>query len=245
MAEASPPGGLAGLPPLRSHRSLTDAVHDLLRDAITHGVLGPGTRLPEVTLARRLDVSPTPVREALRRLGEEGLVLTAPHRGASVAICSPAELADLYEIHEVLESHAVRRATLRVAAGDMDSIERRGLLTELDVLLDAMDTAVANADHAEFNRLDLAFHHRINALGQNDVLTDQVEQIHRRIQSARIRFEVHLPDRPARSQEQHRVLVDVMGKGDVGLAESLAREHIRAVRDEVLSLLATEGLQPA
>lgn len=228
-------GNLTDLPALDRRRSLTDAVHDLLRDAIANGVLGPGTRLPEVTIARQLDVSATPVREALRRLSEAGLVETIPHRGASVVSCSPTDLANLYEIHEVLEGHAVRSATVRLAA--LPAEEQAASLASLATAADGLDAVVGQPDQREFNGLDLILHRKINALSGNDLLTDEIEQIHRRIQSARIRFEVHLPDRPARSQEQHRALLTLMERGDAEGAMMLAREHIHAVRDVVISLL--------
>jgi len=228
-------GNLTDLPALDHRRSLTDAVHDLLRDAIANGVLGPGARLPEVTIARQLDVSATPVREALRRLGEAGLVETIPHRGASVASCSPVDLANLYEIHEVLEGHAVRSATVRLAA--LPSEVRGAILASLVTVADGLDAVVSHVDQREFNRLDLILHRKINVISGNDLLADEIEQIHRRIQTARIRFEVHLPDRPARSQDQHRALLKLMERGDAEGAMTLAREHIHAVRDVVISLL--------
>lgn len=235
MTATSPLSRLDALPPLQAHRSLTDAVHDALREAITHGVIGPGTRLPEVTIARQLDVSPTPVREALRRLGEEGLVQTSPHRGAMVVLCTPADLANLYELHEVLEQHAVSRAAERVAA---DPGAYRAAIEQLHALLGALDQAVPDSDQTGFNRLDLRFHRTLNAIAGNALLTDEIEQVHRRIQSARMRFDVQLPDRPARSQAQHRALVEAVSAGDVARAQELAGEHVRAVRDLVISLLA-------
>jgi len=228
-------GNLTDLPALDRRRSLTDAVHDLLRDAIANGVLGPGTRLPEVTIARQLDVSATPVREALRRLGEAGLVETIPHRGASVVSCSPVDLANLYEIHEVLEGHAVRSATVRLAT--LPSEVRSAILASLVTVADGLDAVVSHVDQREFNRLDLILHRKINVISGNDLLADEIEQIHRRIQTARIRFEVHLPDRLARSQDQHRALLKLMERGDAEGAMTLAREHIHAVRDVVISLL--------
>lgn len=228
---------LSNLPRLSTRRSLTDAVHDLLRDAITDGTLEPGTRLREVIIARQLDVSATPVREALRRLGEAGLVETSPHRGASVVSVSPADLVNLYEIHEVLESYAVSSAARRFSRWEESIADRDGAVDSIGALISAMDSVVTNADQSAFNRLDLAFHRQLNGLGGNDLMTDEIEQIHRRIQSARIRFEVHLPDRPARSQVQHRELLSTIVNGNAAAALALAKEHIHAVRDVVVALL--------
>ncbi|MGH2562462.1 MAG: GntR family transcriptional regulator [Thermomicrobiales bacterium] len=215
------------LPRLGSRRRLTDVVCDALRDAITDGVLTPGARLREVALATQFDVSPTPVREAIRRLEREGLVEVSPHRGAVVATLSARGLADLYEVHEVLQCHAVRRA----AELDHDDFSR------LEELLTAAAPVLTRADQIEFNRLDLAFHRALNEMSGNSPLADFIEQVHRRIQTARIRCAVHLPDRPARSHAQHEQILRAIRNRDADRAEALTRAHIRTVRDAVQTVL--------
>jgi DNA-binding GntR family transcriptional regulator len=221
------------LPQLDPHRSLVDGLHQALRQGITDGKLVPGQRLREVAIARHFAVSPTPVREALRRLEQEGLVTSHAHRGAAVATISADGLEHLYQIHEVLEAFAVRRAAER---GDHD-------LVPLWTLVDAIDERISGPDQIEYNRLDIQFHRMLNGLSGNVELADLIEQTHRRIQSARARFDIHLPDRPRLSQAQHRALLEAVAKGDAPQAESLAREHIHSVRDPVLRILhGTAGL---
>lgn len=221
------PAELTRLPTLGVSRRLADAVADALRDAITDGAVSPGWRLREVALAKHFGVSATPVREALRRLEREGLVVVDPYRGATVTALTAAELADLYEIHELLECRAVRRAA---GAGERS-------LAGLDAVLAEAETKLTEPDQTAFNRLDLAFHRALNRLGGNVPLAEMIEQLHRRIQSVRIRQAGHLPGRPALSHAQHLEILRAVRLGQADRAEALAREHIRSVRDAVEDVL--------
>ena len=227
MPDLFPSSNLTGLPVLGARRRLTDVVSDALREAISDGMLAPGSRLREVALAKHFGVSPTPVREALRRLEREGLVVLDPHRGATVVAFGTDDIADLYEIHEILECRAVRRA----ASAPRD-------VAPLEAIMAEAERVLADPDQIEFNRIDLAFHRTLNALGGNAPLAELTEQIHRRIQGVRIRSAGHLPGRPALSHAQHRELLDAVRAGHADRAEALARAHIRSVRDAVIRVLA-------
>ena len=218
---------LARLPILGPRARLIDVVHEALRDAIAGGVLPPGTRLREAAIAQQYGVSVTPVREAMRRLEREGLVAVSPHRGAMVSVFTARDIANLYEIHEVLQCRAARHAA---AAAHCD-------FAALEALLAAMAAVLDEPDQREFNRLDLAFHRAINDMGGNPQLADLIEQTHRRILSQRIRLAVHLPGRPALSHAQHHELFIAVRTGDADRAEMLTRAHIRSVRDAVVRLL--------
>jgi DNA-binding GntR family transcriptional regulator len=206
-------------------------VHHALGEAITHGTIALGARLREVEVATQLGVSATPVREALRRLEREGLVIVNPHRGATVVTFTPTEIAGLYEVHEILESHAVHRAA---EADDRDT-------AALEHLLEEEEATLTEPDQQAFNRLDLRFHRTLNELSGNGPLAELTEQVHRRIQSVRIRFDVHLPNRPTQSHAQHKELLAAVRDGDADRAEALARTHIRTVRDAVLTMLSEQA----
>ena len=212
---------------LGSHRKLSDATHDVLREAIVDGTLEPGLHLREVAIANQLSVSPTPVREALRRLEREGLVRTTSHRGAIVAQVSPAVMANLYELHVVLEAFAVRQAAVRGPHN----------LEPIRTLLDQIDSSLSLQDQSTFNRLDVQFHRMLNDLSGNEEIAEVAERTHRRIQAARVRLDIHLPDRPAMSQVQHRRLIDTIERQDEDEAERAAREHINSIRDPVMRML--------
>src|SRR4051794_38191710 len=117
---------MQGVNPLRSARAVNSSqlASDLIREAILDGELVAGERLKEDDLARRLDVSRTPVREALRRLQAEGLVVVEPQRGATVRAYAREELDDMYRLRAVLEGYAARRAAERIAADDLDALRK-------------------------------------------------------------------------------------------------------------------------
>lgn len=220
---------------LGPRQSLADSVHTALRDAITTGLLAPGERLREVELARHFAISPTPVREAIRRLEREGLVTVLPYRGATVAQLDAGQLADLYDIHELLECRAVR---LAAETGPRDASELGA--GELGAIMREMDDVLRNPepDQNAFNRLDLQFHRTLNELSGNAALAQLIEQLHLRIQSIRIHVAGHIQGRPVASYAQHRAILAAVTSGDADRAEALARDHIRTVRETVLHMLA-------
>ncbi|MFZ1996138.1 MAG: GntR family transcriptional regulator [Solirubrobacteraceae bacterium] len=134
--------------PSRGHRTLAEKAFDTLHGAIIAGALRPGTRLPIEELAAHLDMSPMPIREAVRRLDAVGLVDNIPHRGARVRPLSVTDLAEVYEARLALETLAIRRAAARFT--DVRAEHARQCLTALEKLAD--DTsAVTSEAHAEFH----------------------------------------------------------------------------------------------
>src|SRR5947209_20422967 len=101
----------------RGHRTLAEKAYDTLHMAIVMGRLRPGARLPIEELAEYLQMSPMPIREAVRRLDAVGLVENVPHRGARVRELSVTDLAEVYEARLALEIPAIRRAAQRFVDG--------------------------------------------------------------------------------------------------------------------------------
>lgn len=101
-------------------RTAHELVRDTLRRAILSGALAGGTRLVQADIATRLDVSTTPVREALRDLATEGLIRLDAHRGAIVHKPDTAEIRDLYDVRKLLEAEAIKRATKVISDADLD-----------------------------------------------------------------------------------------------------------------------------
>jgi DNA-binding GntR family transcriptional regulator len=109
----SPLAALAGVDPPSGHRTLAEKAFAMLHTAIITGGLRPGARLPIEELAELLEMSPMPIREAVRRLHAAGLVENIPHRGARVTELSVTDLAEVYEVRLALEVPAIRRAAER------------------------------------------------------------------------------------------------------------------------------------
>ena len=101
---------------------LRDVVFNTLRQAILRGEMEPGERLMEIQLAEKLGVSRTPIREAMRKLEQEGLVVMIPRRGAQVANITEKDLNDVLEVRIALENVAIEKACARMTEEEMLSL---------------------------------------------------------------------------------------------------------------------------
>ncbi len=229
--------GENGLAPLRIANA-SEVAFQAIRQAIIDGDLAPGQRLREVALARQLGISATPVREALARLQAEGLITFTPRRGAVVPCLEPQDVVEVYELRELLEAHAARRAAEKRAAG-----EDVALLTRLATLVEEGERLVAARRVADYNQLDVAFHQTLMDLASNWRLRRVFDTVHAQVQAVRLRA-ITLPGRPARSQEEHARLVAAILRADADAAEAEIRHHVASVKEEVLAVLAA-GRQPA
>jgi DNA-binding GntR family transcriptional regulator len=136
----------------RGHRTLAEKAYEVLHAAIISGALRPGARLPIEELAEHLEMSPMPIREAVRRLDAVGLVDNVPHRGARVTELSVTDLAEVYEVRLALETLAIRRAAARFTETRAEHARR--CLSELETMADDASVATSEA-HANFH---LAFY---------------------------------------------------------------------------------------
>lgn len=134
--------GLSGLQPSHSRATAYQYVLEHLRYAILSGALTGGTRLVQAELAQQLQVSTTPVREALRDLASEGLVAFDPHRGAVVHRPSVAELREVYELRRVLEPLAIQKAADLITAEELQ--EAAQLQEQMEAVQDPADWAQLN-----------------------------------------------------------------------------------------------------
>lgn len=139
--------------------SKSDMVADVLRELITDRQLSPGTPLRQRDLAEQFDVSYTPVREALRRLESEGLVVTDVHRGATVAHTESEELEENYRILAALETLAGSLAVAKMTDGD---------LTEIEALY--REVAACGADDERLAEIYRQFHFRVYECARSPML---------------------------------------------------------------------------
>lgn len=137
-------------PPER--RGLHEAVLSQLLTALRTGQLQSGDRLREVEIAERLNISRGTLREAIRRLEQEGLVVTYPHRGTFMVRLTRQDIAELFSLRRVLEAYAVRLAIPRVTGS---------ALAELTAIAAAMVAAAERRDQAEHLHYDVEFHEKV------------------------------------------------------------------------------------
>ena len=194
-----------------------------LRDQILDGTLKPGVPLIERDLCSQLEISRTPVREALRRLTADGLAEMRPRRSIIVASLSEEELGEVFELGIALESFVAGLAAQKATADDVEELE--AILVEMDTLLQAK----ANSGSFAYAKLDQAFHDRIAQAARNP----RVAQILRQTVSLRLLanlMEHYVPLDFSASLTQHRMIVQAVAAGDSEWAQIAMGNHIRAGR---------------
>lgn len=216
MTAAEPAGPRRG--------SLRDRAYDALRRRILEAELQPGERLVERDLAAELDVSRIPLREALRRLEADGLVLLVPHRGALVSPFTPADVRDLFDVRESLESLAARLAAER---SDGEGLAR------LEARLHAARAATHEGDRASIAAANAGFHADIVELAANPLLTSMMGPLAARTHWL---FRLTAQRDPARQCAEHEELYAAIASGDADRAAALALEHVADGRAESLAL---------
>lgn len=201
---------------MNEYLPLRDVVFNTLREAILHGELQPGERLMEISLANRLGVSRTPVREAIRKLELEGLVIMVPRKGAQVAQITEKDLNDVLEVRLGLEELVMRFACERIDDEQLKEIaEAAG---RFEQLMESNDvTALAQAD--------VQFHERIYDATQNKRLVQIISNIREQMYRYRIEY---LKDSTARENlvKEHRGIYQALKNKDCVLAHQWMRKHI-------------------
>jgi DNA-binding GntR family transcriptional regulator len=196
-------------------RSRADFVYESLRDAISDGRIAVGERVREEEIARNLGVSRTPVREALQRLHQRGLLVLGAGRGLVVAQLSHNQVLQLYAMREILEGSAARFAAQHATGADVAILYR--LQKEL---------AEAKPDPLLLVTLNRRFHQAIYEAAHNQYLMQTLDMLHDSfalLHNATFR----VPSRRAESDEEHRRIVAAIETRNPDAAEEAAREHIR------------------
>lgn len=210
--------------PLPDH-GLADAVADRLRADIQSGVYAPGDRLVERRLADRLGVSHIPLREALARLVEEGLVVRPPRRGARVASLSPRMLEEVSSMRVVLEQFAMDRIQGRFTPAARD---------ELQEVVDRMIRAAEQHDLAMVHKLDQDFHEYIWRLTDHVLLMEVAGQLRSRVSFFYRAAAAPLgPDGLRRHAATHQELLDLIASGDRRAAKEAMEKHIQAAAQRI------------
>jgi len=204
-----------------THKTLRDWVFDCLRTSIVSGDLAPGQRIVEADLAKQLDVSKSPVREAILQLKQDGLVIDAPKgRGVVVAPLKPSDVREIYAVREALEGLAVRL----LAANP-----RSEYLLTLRTLVDKMRQALADGDVRRQFELDVEFHTSVCAATGNRRLHDLFLSLRPDLQRIFL-FAVNAmtlegQDSPEVALAEHEALLQAIAGGDADLAATRLSAH--------------------
>ncbi len=208
---------------------IRESVYDHLRDAILNGEFLPAERLGEVELTERLGVSRTPIREAIQRLTQDGLLESTPGRGVRIRVVSAHEARDAYLVRETLDGLAASLAARHHTTADAAALETT--LTELE--------AANQDDYREQTRLDLAFHRRIAQAAHNLPLLDLARDLEQRI--ALVKHQTRIYNSHPQTAAQHRELLRSVLARDGDAAREAAMLHVRTFAALVMANLGVTG----
>lgn len=221
--------------PIRRMR-LMDEASRVIRDMILTGKLPAGTRLRQEGLARKLGISRTPLREALMRLEQEGLITMLPQGGLRVVALDAEGAVELYDIREVLDGLAARLSALRNDGKWLRSLERH--LVKMEKSINSQSAHSWFVHHT-------GFHEGIFRMSGNSRILGLTSNVQLSIQSFHQQL-LKTPNRLAIAFEEHLGIYDAIRSGDPDLAERLARLHITNAKEIVLAVLhEQEKTKPA
>lgn len=217
----------------RTRASGAHFVYVELKRRILDLELEPGQRLYEPGLAKSLDVSRTPLREAVRRLITENLLEQQPTGGVVVPRLDPKAVVELYDVRAALEGLMAAEACKAAAQTDLD---------ELGSLV-ARNAALVNFAEDAMNA-GKSLHARIGAIADNSWALRLHDQLADQLQRYRV-YTNHTQQRREQALAEHRLIVEAIGSGDPGHARDVAFDHVISARDEAIRAITAEPLPRA
>ncbi|MEV4499138.1 GntR family transcriptional regulator [Micromonospora arborensis] len=213
---------------LRPARRLTLAedVYESIKTLVMDHILPPGERVNIDALARELDVSPTPVREALARLEADGLVRKRPLSGyTTTPLLNRAEFDDLFDVRLLLEGATAGRAATHATA-----VQRQRISAEAGANID-VEAGDGYRRHATFTTLDATFHDLIAEAAGSPLLRDSITRLHAHLHLHRLYFP---PNGAPDTTIEHQRIADAIIAGDSPAAVDAMRAHLTAARERHL-----------
>lgn len=208
-------GRLGELEPV-PRKSTVEIVSDELRSAIMYGSLEPGAQLGEVELASRLGISRGPLREAMQRLVQEGLLVSEPHRGLFVITLDEGDVEDVYLARLAIEREACRLIMAR---------NRGEAVARLTDALDALVEAAGKRDRVAMSDADQAFHEVLVSSSGSPRLERMAHTLLVETRMCLNALQDTYPE-PSELVEEHRRLVDAIGDGEEERLLQLIEEHM-------------------
>lgn len=216
----------------RKLRSQTQRATTVLRDMIVNNQLAAGSNHLETELAEMLEMSRTPVREALLVLQAQGLVEVRPRRGARVLPLSAHDMAEIYQVLTELEALAAEQAALRGLTRDETG--------QIESALEDMESALEIDDREAWAEADRRFHALLVSISGNRRLQAVVESYNDQVHRARM-LTLRLRPSPVKSNSDHRNLFEAIKAGDAAKARSIHKAHRTEAKKLLLDLLKRHG----
>ncbi|HHV96332.1 MAG TPA: GntR family transcriptional regulator [Clostridiaceae bacterium] len=224
--------GRLGKVNLNNYKPLREVIFSTLREAIIMGELKPGERLMEVQLAEKMGVSRTPVREAIRKLELEGLVVMIPRRGAHVARLTEKDIMDVLEVRATLDGLATALATERI---NEDEIK------ELKHVQSQLENYVEKGNLQGVIKKDIEFHDVIYKASKNDKLMQIANNLREQVYRFRV---IYLKDFGNNEEviREHNEICSAILSRDPNLARESAHKHIKSQESAILNALKRNNL---
>lgn len=204
---------------------LTETVYEMIKQQLVDHEIEPGSKLNINGIAAEMDVSPTPVREALARLESDGLVVKRSLAGYTAApLMSGADFGDLFEMRMLLEPVAAAHAATRIAASDLAALD--------DHLAEMRNAHGASRETLRlFLHQDALFHARIASASGNELMADTLQRFHAHTHLYRLYFREGVTDATCR---EHERIVEALRDADPDTAAAAMRSHIRRAQQRLL-----------
>lgn len=218
------------------HKQMSSSQRALLelRKKIFAGELAPGSDHLESELAEQLNMSRTPVREAILMLEGQGLLELRPRKGIRVVPLSPEDMEEIYDVLTELESLAAHSAAC-AAYEEAD-------LKHLSDAINDMDAAIANRDLDAWANADDRFHTELVRLGGNSRVETIVHMMSDQVRRARLTT-LFMRPLPTKSNEDHRLVYEAIKNGDAKVARETHRDHRKHAKDIIVELLKRHRLR--
>jgi DNA-binding GntR family transcriptional regulator len=213
-------------------RTMSTMVERAIRKDILSGAIAPGDRLRVAELSARYGVSHIPVRDALRQLEGDRLVIIESHKGAVLRGVSRKFVADMHDTREAIETLLVRNATLNGTPGDF---------ARLEALARNYEAAASSRDAVAMVEANLLFHRFIARMGDNPEAANILDRGWELVIAIRNRFGFG-ENRVAEIVEQHRDMVAAMTRQDVPTALEAARLHCQSAKNDLLRRMTENGV---
>lgn len=210
--------------------NLHEGTFQKLRSLLVEGKIAPGSKLNERALAESLNVSRTPIREAIRRLAADGLVELIANRGAIALQLSLDDVINTFDVIADLEGFSGELAAQNISATT---------LSELEALQYEMMASYARRDLSSYYQLNLRIHHLINQAANNPVLSRLFTQVNARIEALRFRSNQD-GVKWEKAVEEHQEMLDALKARDGKRMRKIMMQHVMNKRDVVVQLLKSE-----
>ena len=214
----------------RKITTIREQVYSILREDICGGKYQPGTRLQEVELAESLNVSRSPVREALRQLVYDGLLFEIPNKGVYVKEFTAKDIDEIYDMRVLLECYGIQHCKGKITSTRLERLLR---------IQSEMESTFERRDLEAYTACDEKLHVQLVRLADNSLINDTYERVRSMNQQFRV---LALMDekRFAESLDEHRTIIQSIITGDLQTAIDVDRHHLDLARDAIRSRMLQE-----